>query len=69
MAVIVSRKDVREKVREAIKACADEIVKHGVDALYSEDELVIGGEIYIEIGADISPTITFTRRVLPQVIE
>ena len=66
MAIGIKR-NVREELEQVIRACADEIVTHGVDALYDENEICTGGQIVIDIDAEMMPEIRFIRRVLTQI--
>ena len=58
-------KDAKERLSEVIQACADEIAEHGVEALWSDDEYITGGHIHVDISADMTPQIRFTRDVFP----
>lgn len=58
-------KDTKERLSEIIRACADEIAEHGVEALWSDDEYITGGHIHVDISADMMVQIHFTRDVLP----
>lgn len=59
------KSEVRQRLSEIISAVADDIEQYGVDALWNDDQMIVGGQIIVDIDSDMVPEIRYVRRAYP----
>ena len=65
MATIIRKSEVRQRLEDIIVAVADDIEQYGADALWNDDQMVVGGQIIVDIDSDMVPEIRYVRRAYP----
>lgn len=59
------KSEVRQRLSEVILAVADDIEQYGVDALWNDDQMIVGGQIIVDIDSEMVPEIRYVRRSYP----
>lgn len=59
------KSEVRQRLSEIISAVADDIEQYGVDALWNDDQMIVGGQIIVDIDSEMVPEIRYVRRAYP----
>ncbi len=59
--------EIRQRLSEIIAAVSDDIEEYGVDALWNDDQMIVGGQIIVDIDSEMVPEIRYVRRAYPTV--
>lgn len=60
----MTKEETKNKFEKVIAAIADDIARHGVDALWNDEQFITGGKIVVNIDADMLTEIKYIRSVV-----
>ena len=63
----MTKEETKKRLEKVIAAVAHDIEMFGLDALWSDGQLITGGTITVQINDEMVPTIEYKRCVLPGV--